>query len=359
MDHDAFLDAARDFCDRLFLGLLEGATEVGYLVERTPTHVHHLDLIGDVYPDAPVVHIIRDGRDVARSLLSQEWGPADIEAAAREWRSAIEDARAAGGRISRYREVRYETLLADPGPAITGLYEWLGLSSSSGIVAAALAEAGARFNVDPAMPAVATGKWRRTWSEAQIEAFDRVAAATIAELGYDPSGEAAPATGVADRGWAGLRRRVRRLARGTRRPLQAARTPSSSSRLRFTLPAEEQQDRFDALVGHIHTGCYERIAPMLADDAEIVVVTGGERSSGRGEAGLAHLTAALETDPVHLGHQERGDVHPASAVCTGVFTYADASGHRTDVALVVHFGAEKVRRIAYYRFPLHRGGKPD
>src|SRR2546430_2928195 len=51
MSRDAFLDAVRDFADRVFLENLDLiAPDARYLVERTPWHVYHLDLIANVYP---------------------------------------------------------------------------------------------------------------------------------------------------------------------------------------------------------------------------------------------------------------------------------------------------------------------
>src|SRR3954447_4475813 len=111
MDRAELLDATRDFCDRAFLAQLESPTH--YLVDRTPVHVFHLDLISEIYPDARVVHIIRDGRDVARSLVAKNWGPDTIREAATEWRDAVLGARAAK-HPARYVELFYERLLQDP-----------------------------------------------------------------------------------------------------------------------------------------------------------------------------------------------------------------------------------------------------
>ena len=48
-----------------------------------------LDLIAEIYPDARVLHIIRDGRAVTRSLLALPNGPSTIEDAAEEWRESV------------------------------------------------------------------------------------------------------------------------------------------------------------------------------------------------------------------------------------------------------------------------------
>jgi hypothetical protein len=184
MERDAMLDGLREFCDVVFLGLRDalrpGAERI---VERTPDHVRSLDLIGAVYPDARVVHIVRDGRDVTRSLLSQEWGPASVAEAAEEWRSAIEAARAAAPGLSHYREVRYEDLLGDARSQLVELLEWLGLGATEDVLESALVEARVKYNVDPAAPRTRTGKWRVAFSSGEVEEILRVAGPTLAELG--------------------------------------------------------------------------------------------------------------------------------------------------------------------------------
>jgi hypothetical protein len=147
IERDTLLDALRDFCDTVFIPMLEpGKTR---LAERTPLHALHTGLIGDIYPDGRIVHIIRDGRDVVRSLLAQQWGPENVAEGAREWRAAIETARAGAGGSSRYLEVRYEDLHADPAVRVEGLYRWLGLAVDDAILERALTEAKVERNLDP------------------------------------------------------------------------------------------------------------------------------------------------------------------------------------------------------------------
>jgi hypothetical protein len=69
IERDTLLDALRDFCDTVFAPMLEpGKTR---LAERTPLHALHTGLIGDIYPDGRIVHIIRDGRAVATAPCSR------------------------------------------------------------------------------------------------------------------------------------------------------------------------------------------------------------------------------------------------------------------------------------------------
>src|SRR5262249_48267314 len=55
-------------------------------VEKTPTHLVHLRELRRCYPDAPVVRILRDPRDVALSMLKVPWGPSSLSAGVLQWR---------------------------------------------------------------------------------------------------------------------------------------------------------------------------------------------------------------------------------------------------------------------------------
>ena len=183
IERDVLLDSLRDFCDTVFAPMLEPGRE--RLAERTPLHALHTGLIRDIYPDGRIVHIIRDGRDVVRSLLTQQWGPRNVAEAAREWRSAIEAARAGANGSNRYLEVRYEDLHADPATRISGLYHWLGLRVGDAILERALAEAGVERNLDANGTPAGSGKWRAAFTAEDLAVFEEVAGDLLYELGYE------------------------------------------------------------------------------------------------------------------------------------------------------------------------------
>src|SRR4051794_30654743 len=83
VEREGFVQGVRTLLDRAFADNLDRlGGDARYVLERTPWHVYDLELIAEVYPGARVIHIIRDGRAVARSLRAMEWGPATIEEAA-------------------------------------------------------------------------------------------------------------------------------------------------------------------------------------------------------------------------------------------------------------------------------------
>jgi hypothetical protein len=81
--------------------------------DKTPGYVREMHRIESVLPEARFVHLIRDGRDVALSVLGMNWGPSTVPEAAFRWKKRILRAREQVPRIGHYIEVRYEDLVRD------------------------------------------------------------------------------------------------------------------------------------------------------------------------------------------------------------------------------------------------------
>ena len=200
------LDAARDFCDRFLATSGSLARDTSQSEPRCTSTALTTSLA--LYPDARLLHIIRDGRDVARSLLGREWGPSSVAEAAEQWRSGVAR-RARRGRMSQLPggPLRGAARRARTGK-IADLYGWLGLPAEAGTMAAAMAEAGRERNEDPSDPRIAAGKWRDEWGEDDVAAFMEVAGDLLVELGYDAEIAPRQAPGAGGDG----RRRGDRLA---------------------------------------------------------------------------------------------------------------------------------------------------
>lgn len=57
--------------------------------DKTPGYTPHIHILNKIFPDAKYIHIIRDGRDVALSLVSKSWGPSNFPAAIKLWRETV------------------------------------------------------------------------------------------------------------------------------------------------------------------------------------------------------------------------------------------------------------------------------
>jgi hypothetical protein len=124
-------DAARDLiCD-----LLDPfAAESSGWVEHSPETVLSAGVLGELLPDALLVHCVRDGRDVASSMSAQPWGPADPVEAVRwwGWRMVWAARETASWPDERHLVLRFEDLFDDRrDECYFGLLRFAGLSEST------------------------------------------------------------------------------------------------------------------------------------------------------------------------------------------------------------------------------------
>ncbi len=95
-------------------------------IDSTPTNIPHLLRIKRDFPDARIIHIIRDGRDVALSLDKRGWSrplPWDrangLLAAGLYWEWIVRKGRGFGSVLqSDYLEIMYEDLVREPAETL-------------------------------------------------------------------------------------------------------------------------------------------------------------------------------------------------------------------------------------------------
>lgn len=162
--------------------------------DKTPRYVQDVEAIAALLPEAVFVHVIRDGRDVALSFLEREWGPKTIEEAARRWRKRVKSGRRAGSALgSRYLEVRYERLVADPAAELERVCAHLDLEPSSAMLRyferADDVVAGTKYPEQHASlaapPTPGLRNWRSDMTSAGVASFEAIAGNLLAELGYE------------------------------------------------------------------------------------------------------------------------------------------------------------------------------
>ena len=123
---------AGDFL-RIVMGTMARKQGVERWAESTPLHTLYLPLIKRVIPDALVVHIIRDGRDVTASLHRIGWirpMPWDRARAcvvpAIFWRWIVSKGRRYGQALGGdYMEVHYEDLVQDPRETLARIGQFI------------------------------------------------------------------------------------------------------------------------------------------------------------------------------------------------------------------------------------------
>jgi hypothetical protein len=350
-DRDGFLDGVRDLLDRAFLDNLDRLDpSARYLVERTPWHVYDIDLIAQVYPDARVVHIIRDGRSVARSLLAKHWGPDTMEAAAQEWVDSVQAGRRGAAALGdRYREVVYEHVLADPSQEIEDLFGWLGVEFDEDVRERVLLEAGSMFNVDPGSPEIRADKWREGLSERDLESFDRVAGPLLEELGYERE-RTSVGTSVATR--------IRRLP-GRLPSLPVSREAARKRLERWYARRQRERlaenvvlvERFERAVAR---GGLDEAVAMLTPQARVRLSDGERPRTARGAEARDLLRAALAEHESLSPRPVWGQIHSSAEVFTLVSIYdLPGNGGRWARTLVLNVAdGRAIVAATLYRFRL-------
>lgn len=139
-----------DFCDEIrglwkktFSPLSDGRNEISLLVEKTPSHCIHMAAIKEILPNAKFIHVIRDSRAVAASMMAasrgwgQHWAPGTAKDAAVSWWVSVSAGRSSGSNLSpsEYTEIHYEELLADPVDELRRLFDFSGLAYTDELLA--------------------------------------------------------------------------------------------------------------------------------------------------------------------------------------------------------------------------------
>jgi protein-tyrosine sulfotransferase len=152
--------------------------------EKTPTNVYAFAEIAAAVDDVPLVHVVRDGRDVVCSLRRRGYGL--FRAASRWLYDTLAGLRARGS--ANYREIRYEELTSRPVETLEGLLRPWGLdfdasafeehvrSSSEAHDSWAGSRVLGRWTQTPSEPVSArsVGRYREELSRSELDLIDRV-----------------------------------------------------------------------------------------------------------------------------------------------------------------------------------------
>jgi hypothetical protein len=93
--------------------------------------------IAYILPEAHVIHVVSDGRDVAHPGQGMTSAPGqDMTAVARDWNEWIRSARQQAERNLHYLEIRYEDLIADPERTLREVCAFVDLPFDPGMLPA-------------------------------------------------------------------------------------------------------------------------------------------------------------------------------------------------------------------------------
>jgi hypothetical protein len=162
--------------------------------DKTPYYLAWIDELKAVWPDARIVELVRDGRDVALSIMPLPFGGNNAWVAGGDWARGIRDGQQAHARYpGDVHTVVYEQLTADPEPHVRGVCEFLGVEFHRGMLDVEktdqrriVADQAEWFtNLWAGINQTSVGKWRTKMSPRAQAVFAAAAGPELAAHGYE------------------------------------------------------------------------------------------------------------------------------------------------------------------------------
>ena len=162
--------------------------------DKTPSYVEEIDSLRTIFPRARIVHLVRDGRDVALSNRQISWGIRNLPRAAADWRWKTLVAHKMGTILgSDYLLVRFEDLVLHTEPTLRRIVDFLGILYSHEMLEyprTASADVPPdslqwhRRSIESPNPDL-VHHWRRTMSRSDRIIFEQVAGDALRAFGYE------------------------------------------------------------------------------------------------------------------------------------------------------------------------------
>ena len=170
--------------------------------DKTPFYVRKIPTLATLWPQVRIVHLIRDGRDVALSMRNWRmahkaagrfatWKADPVVTGALWWKAMVAVGRQDGAKlgIERYWELHYEALVKHPQHVCAELTGFLGLPYEDAMVNYHQGKTcegdGLSANAAWKPPTKGLRDWREQMPPEDIERFEAVAGDLLDALGYE------------------------------------------------------------------------------------------------------------------------------------------------------------------------------
>lgn len=170
-----------------------GKPDADIWVDHTPENIKYVASLSEIFTNARYIHLVRDGRAVASSIMSLDWGPNSVFMAAHWWASELAAGLAAESFLDKDRimRVRYEDLVLRTEETLTKVCQFIEVEYQHEMVKAQ------GFNVPEYTKnqhsligdrpdSGRVDDWLKKLSSREIEIFESVTGELLRYLGYEP-----------------------------------------------------------------------------------------------------------------------------------------------------------------------------
>jgi hypothetical protein len=169
----------------------EGKPRAACWVDHSPANIKHAKTLLGLFPDSRFIHIIRDGRAVAASIMPLDWGPNTIDRTARSWKNRVSHYLSLESSLKNDQmlRVRYEDLIQAPETALRDICNFLGLEYQPQMIRGSGFKVPRYQDKQHALIGKEPDKkrinaWEKSLTPRQIEIFESIAGELLLSLGY-------------------------------------------------------------------------------------------------------------------------------------------------------------------------------
>jgi hypothetical protein len=190
---------------RIYMEAIARQQHVERWADCTPEHLLYLKRVKKTIPDALIIHVVRDGRDVSLSLEKQHWirpfrwhREKGLAVAALYWEWIVRRGQAEGAQLGGdYLEVKYENLVQDPVTTLRPISEFvaqpLDYDEIQKIGIGSVSRPNTSFASDlQEKDFQPVARWKSGMSAEQRGVVDVLLGKTLKELGYPIESETVP-----------------------------------------------------------------------------------------------------------------------------------------------------------------------
>jgi hypothetical protein len=171
---------------------VEGKSRWG---DKTPPYIEIVPALAALFGDAKFIHLIRDGRDVAKSFQKQDWNGPWMDGYTREWLRAVElDMRLGETPLDeRILRIRYEDLVLHPEAALRRICSFIDerfedqMLLWQGHVNGAIPDREKKFHsgLSRDMNPSDVGRWKREMTSREIFVAEALIGTQLSHFGYE------------------------------------------------------------------------------------------------------------------------------------------------------------------------------
>lgn len=162
-----------NFLQKVFKSLIEKSGDKLYLEDNTWNILFAKELL-ELVPNAKIINVYRDPRDVVASLIKQRWTPANLEDVVVYYKDIVERWFLIKEQLPEgsYKEIKLEELVKSPKSVMKEVCEFIGLPYESELI---------KIDLNKSH----SGRWKKEFSKEDQKKINEILGDIVTKLGYE------------------------------------------------------------------------------------------------------------------------------------------------------------------------------